>query len=288
MLGPVGKIACILDERFDRWVQGLEARHLAELTFQELSRSVRALSSTYVERRRGLGSGAALAGAGKRAAFALFYGPLHYLLIREIVRALPGATDAPPILMDLGCGIGTSGAARAAACESTPRIIGIDRNPWALREAAHTYRSFGLHADTTLEDLAVARFRKPPVGIIAAFTVNELADEVRSALRRRLLDRARRGDRVLVVEPVSRRVTPWWNDWCAAFVSAGGRKGGATSRKAGASRASAKRAARPAAKKARRAKKAGGKKKARKSAAKSARRASRRSAGRKRKGARRR
>ena len=90
MLGPVGKIACILDERFDRWVQGLEARHLAELTFQELSRSVRALSSTYVERRRGLGSGAALAGAGKRAAFALFYGPLHYLLIREIVRALGG------------------------------------------------------------------------------------------------------------------------------------------------------------------------------------------------------
>ena len=223
MLGPVGKIAGILDERFDRWVQGLEARHLAELTFQELARSVRALSSTYVERRRGLGSGAALAGGGKRAAFALFYGPLHYLLIREIVRALPGATDAPPILMDLGCGIGTSGAAWAAACEITPRIIGIDRNPWALREAAHTYRSFGLHADTTLEDLAVVRLRKPPVGIIAAFTVNELADEVRSALRRRLLDRARRGDRVLVVEPVSRRVTPWWNDWCAAFVSAGGR-----------------------------------------------------------------
>ena len=52
---------------------------------------LRALSSTYVERRGRLGDGAALSGAGKRAAFALFYGPLHYLLIREIVRALPDA-----------------------------------------------------------------------------------------------------------------------------------------------------------------------------------------------------
>ena len=62
-----------------------------EVTFAEISRSLRALSSTYVERRHKLREGAALAGAGKRAAFALFYGPLHFLLIREIVRALPAA-----------------------------------------------------------------------------------------------------------------------------------------------------------------------------------------------------
>ena len=36
--------------------------------------------------------GAALSGAGKRAAFALFYGPLHYLLMPHIVEQLPGAT----------------------------------------------------------------------------------------------------------------------------------------------------------------------------------------------------
>src|SRR5882672_8691975 len=100
----------------DAWLSALEARHLADLTFPEVSRSLRALSATYVERRDRLREGAALAGAGKRAAFALFYGPLHYLLVREIVRAIPEATggavlSGPPTLIDLGCGTGAAGAA---------------------------------------------------------------------------------------------------------------------------------------------------------------------------------
>src|SRR5580765_2175545 len=72
----------------ERWLQALEARHFSDLTFQEVARSLRALSSTYVERRGGIREGAALSGAGKRAAFALFYGPLHYLLVREIVQSV--------------------------------------------------------------------------------------------------------------------------------------------------------------------------------------------------------
>jgi len=80
----------------DHWLTTLEARHFSELTFQEVSRSLRALSATYVERRDRLREGAALAGAGKRAAFALFYGPLHYLLVREIVLAIPEARGDDP------------------------------------------------------------------------------------------------------------------------------------------------------------------------------------------------
>src|SRR5437016_13024869 len=82
------------DDRFDRWLEALEARHLADLTFAEMSRALRALSAAYVERRRRLSRGAALDGAGKRAPFALVYGPLHYLLLREIVKALPDAARA--------------------------------------------------------------------------------------------------------------------------------------------------------------------------------------------------
>ena len=69
------------DVRFTQWISQLESRHFADLTFPEVSRSLRALSSAYVERRTRLTEGAALAGAGKRAAFALFYGPLHFLLV---------------------------------------------------------------------------------------------------------------------------------------------------------------------------------------------------------------
>src|SRR5438105_15755218 len=98
---------------YDRWLADLERRHLAELTFPEVSRALRALSATYVERRQKIGEGAALAGAGKRAAFALFYGPLHFLLIAAIVRQLPPAARAIATLVDLGCGTGASGAAWA-------------------------------------------------------------------------------------------------------------------------------------------------------------------------------
>ena len=80
------------EDRFSTWIASLEATHLSDLTFSEVSRALRALSSTYVERRHALADGKALAGAGKRAAFALFYAPLHHLLVDHIVRALPGAT----------------------------------------------------------------------------------------------------------------------------------------------------------------------------------------------------
>jgi SAM-dependent methyltransferase len=202
-------------------MQALEARHLADLTFREVSRALRALSSAYVERRERLGQGAALAGAGKRAAFALFYGPLHYLLVREIVRALPGAMTPAHTLIDLGCGTGAAGAAWATAGDRPPRLLGIDRHPWALAEAAHTYRAFKLAARTERADAADARL-KSPCAVLAAFTVNELSDASREALLSRLLDRRAPGDRLLVVEPIAGFVTPWWTRWRDAVVAAGG------------------------------------------------------------------
>ena len=48
---------------FEAWIEALTARHQSDLTFAEISRSLRALSSTYVERRHKLREGAALAGA---------------------------------------------------------------------------------------------------------------------------------------------------------------------------------------------------------------------------------
>jgi methyltransferase family protein len=208
---------------FDAWIAGLESRHFAELTFPEVSRALRALSSTYVERRGKLADGAALAGAGKRAAFALFYAPLHYLLIEHIATHLPGATRRVPALIDLGCGTGAAGAAWAGAFDTAPRVVGFDRHPWAVGEAADTYRTFGIAATVRRADIATARLPEGPAALLAAFTLNELAEGVREAVMERLLDRGRRGDRVLVVEPLAGGAAPWWTRWQTAFESAGGR-----------------------------------------------------------------
>ena len=215
--------ASIRDDRFDRWLAQAEQRHLADLTFRQVSSGLRALSSTYVERRQRLGDGAALDGAGKRAAFALFYAPLHFLLVSAIVRSLPDATQVAATLVDLGCGTGAAGAAWAAACSKTPRVVGVDRHPWALGEAAATYRNFGLTARTVKGDIASFALPQPPAAILAAFALNELADGPRDALMKRLLDHASGGGRVLVVEPIAGFVARWWNPWRATFERAGGR-----------------------------------------------------------------
>lgn len=206
---------------------GIEARHLAELTFPEVARALRALSSAYVERRAKLAEGAALSGVGKRAAFALFYGPLHYLLVRHIARQLPGACAAVPSLVDLGCGTGASGAAWAAAIAAVSGTraptIAIDRHPWAVAEARATYRAFGLPADVRRADVAIAKLARAPSAVLAAFTLNELSEAGREALLTTLVGRAARGDRLLVVEPLAGFVAPWWNRWRDTIERAGGR-----------------------------------------------------------------
>jgi SAM-dependent methyltransferase len=211
------------DDRLAHWIAALEAKHLAELTFPEVSRALRALSSTYVERRQKIAQGAALSGAGKRAAFALFYGPLHYLLLAHIVDRLPGGTASIETLVDLGCGTGASGAAWACACARPPRVLGIDRHPWAIGEAAATYRAFKIPASLRQGDIAGVALPKGPVSILAAFTMNELEDSDRDALLQRLVERASQGDRVLIVEPLAGFVARWWNRWRATFEAAGGR-----------------------------------------------------------------
>src|SRR5918996_5833297 len=105
---------------FGEWLNALEERHLADLRVPEVTRALRALSSAYVERRHTIGRGGALESAGKRAAFALVYAPLHFLTVRHIVRNLPAHTPAPQTIVDLGCGTGAAGAAWAIEAGTAP------------------------------------------------------------------------------------------------------------------------------------------------------------------------
>src|SRR6266850_5114822 len=101
------------NDDFVRWFEALEERHLGNLRFSEIRRGVQALSSLYVSRRDRLDRNSALDGAGKRAAFAMFFGPLHFLLVREIVRALDARIPRGAEILDFGCGTGVAGAAWA-------------------------------------------------------------------------------------------------------------------------------------------------------------------------------
>src|SRR5687767_9965479 len=160
---------------FENWIAALDERHLADLTVPEVGRALRALSSCYVERRDRLAEGAALDGAGKRAAFALFYAPVHFLIARHVVREL-GLGPGTRHILDLGCGTGSAGAAWALESPGA-RIIGADRHPWAVAEASWTYRVLGVPGRSVRQDLTRAPLTpQPDTGLIAAYAINELPD----------------------------------------------------------------------------------------------------------------
>jgi len=212
----------LADDAFKSWFQALEKRHIGKLSFQEVRRSVQALSSLYVERRRRIVRGSPLDGSGKRAAFAFFFGPLHFLLVREIVQALEAEVPQGRPILDLGCGTGVSGAAWSLSVETAPRLIGVDRHPWALQECKWTYQQLGIQGLTRAVDLDTTPIAGK-AAVIAAFTINELAPETRDRFRNKLLNPSRTGP-VLVIEPIARPLTPWWDEWTRDCLAMGGRE----------------------------------------------------------------
>ena len=170
-------------------------RHLADLRIAEVTRALRALSSAYVERRHASlpaeaqrAKAGPLDSAGKRAAFALFYAPLHYLATRHVLRSLDRALIPPPsTIVDLGCGNGAAGAAWAVAAGTTSRVTGIDRHPWAVEEARWTYRTLRLDGITRQGDATRAPAVKPGSGIVAAYLLNELPGGQRARVEDQLI-----------------------------------------------------------------------------------------------------
>jgi hypothetical protein len=208
---------------FDSWLAQLEARHLADLRVPEVTRALRALSSAYVERRQKVNTGATLDSAGKRAAFALFYAPLHFLATWHVVRALSATEPSPKVIVDLGCGTGAAGAAWAIAAGGSSTLLGIDRHPWAIQEARWTYRQLGVTGQSKQGDLARLSPPKRGTAVLAAYAMNEVPPLSRERMETLLIGAAREGVRSLVLEPIARTVTPWWDQTANRVLAAGGR-----------------------------------------------------------------
>ena len=207
----------------EQWLTALDQRHLADLTFSEVGRALKALSSNYVERRERLARKSAFDSAGKRSAYALYYSPLHFLTVSHIVSALDLSNRRVQHLLDIGCGAGAAGAAWATTVVPKPEITGIDAHPWALAEASFTYKSFGLRGETRRGDLGRLQIPRNVDAVIAGWVLNEVSDSARAAVLDQLFTAAARGVLVLIIEPIATRVSPWWNDAARSGLELGGR-----------------------------------------------------------------
>jgi hypothetical protein len=224
-----------------QWLAALEQRHLANLTKQEFTRAVRALSARYVERRGQLQDRSPLDSAGKRAAFALFYAPLHFLTAELALTRMNIRTDLTA-LVDLGCGTGVCGAAWAlrsdvgrglSRARIPPPITGVDANAWAVDEARWNWRALGLRGQAVRGDLVTtarsllrqSNTALATTGLIAGWAVNELAKADRDKLLDVLDQLLERGVTLVVLEPLARGVAPWWDEWAARLAPRNVREG---------------------------------------------------------------
>jgi hypothetical protein len=220
----------ISDTRIAQWLAALDERHGRAFRRDELLKAIRALSARYVERRATLATRSPLDSAGKRAAFASFYAPLHFLTAREIVKALP--TRPLDTIVDLGCGTGVAGAGWAASLATPPALNGIDKLGWAVEETNWNWRALGLQGRAKRDDLVLAAERLlsrrneralASMGVVLGWSVNELDDAARRRLLPVVLELANRGAAVLLIEPIGGRATPWFDAWADSFTRAGGR-----------------------------------------------------------------
>ncbi len=205
------------------WLAALEARHLADLRLPEVTRALRALSSAYVERRHLLSRGSALDTAGKRAAFSLFYSPLHFLTASHILTALRAALPAQGSILDLGCGTGVCGAAWSLISGGRPRVLGIDSHPATVDEARWTYRQLGVDGTAKRGDMVRIRPPRGVAAMIAGYALNELPENARGRVWGTLRAAAEEGAQVLILEPIARGLTPWWDALAEEAVTIGGR-----------------------------------------------------------------
>jgi hypothetical protein len=223
-----GPLPAPLAADFESWLEKVRARYLPPLTPRELHAGVRALSSRYVERRgEGAGPARALDGLGKRAAFASYYAPLHFLAAHHaLVEVFAGELADVRRLVDLGCGSAAVGAAAARAAADLaaepPRLLGIDASGWALSEARSTLACLGVAGRLRRGRLPAALPRGAEGELwLLGWTLNELAPDERDALRAGIERGLRRGVRVLVLEPLAGSISPWWAEWRDALAPLG-------------------------------------------------------------------
>jgi hypothetical protein len=217
--------------RIDRWIHAVLDRHTASLTTTEFLKAARALSARYVERRAELGRRSPIDSAGKRAAFAGFFAPLHLVTAIGAIKGLGIATERVRQVTDLGCGTGVAAAAWALASPSPVSLTGVDLDGWSLAEAAWNWATLGLGGRTKRTDMIralvePARHRSLPWrdhAIVLGWSVNELPDAARERLLAALVCRAEEGATVLILEPLARGVAPWWPTWSDQLIAIGGR-----------------------------------------------------------------
>jgi hypothetical protein len=124
------------------------------------------------------------------------------------------------------------GAAFALRANHGVEVVGVDTDPWALAEARWNWEQLGIRGRVVRSDMVSAlgrigpemdRRAGRPTLVVLGWSLNELPASGRLDLLRVLTPLVERHASLVVVEPIARTPTPWWDDWVLAFGSHGTR-----------------------------------------------------------------
>ena len=163
---------------------------------------------------------------GKLAAFASYYAPIHFLTTLQACEHFGiGMLTAEHPVMDLGCGTGAVGAAVARTLPGGASVVGVDASRAVAEAFRRTARQLNVRSRLRVGRLPKAMPRVPAGGIIVAgWSLNELDEQERSGVLERLQPHLQKGAGLLVLEPLSRRVSPWWSAVVSSLENLGCRE----------------------------------------------------------------
>ncbi len=193
----------------------LESRYKANLTFQEIRKGAQALSQTYVQGRDRMRQHDW--GAGKRAAFCLYYAALHGLVIEHLISELE--LGKPQRIIDIGCGTGLPGLVWQRLARTNASILGFEPSKWSAEEATWLYRSAKVQGQVQQKNCDALRniSLKSTDAILLAYVINELPDETRHEFLHTLQKSATSGCTIFIVEPIAQITKHWWDEWVLAL-----------------------------------------------------------------------
>ena len=205
-------MAQLQSDDLEAWFCAELPHHLPPLDRRELRKGIQSLSSVYLSRGAGIESRAASSRA-RQAASALFFGPLHSLSTQVVLGSLPPPEVPQACVVDLGCGSGAVGAT-VVRCGYGERVEGLDTAAWAVPAARRTYEALGVSGSARKGRLPGALgWPSGPRLLVFGWSLNELTEADRAQVRQRVESGLRKGCGLLLIEPLSRRITPWWDDW---------------------------------------------------------------------------
>ena len=106
-----------LDDRVEAWIEAEWSEYAGQLTPSDLRRGIQGLSGLYVhDRSKGQISARAGAGAARRAAFSVYFAPLHFLTVWWGLASTGWPDTAGRTILDLGADDGQHSEMSTTSC----------------------------------------------------------------------------------------------------------------------------------------------------------------------------